>query len=269
MSRWVRSAKGDLYDNMLAYFRDSGAGGCRGILWYQGESDTAEGSRELYETRFAEFVQACRRDLAGPGPGGPGNSEPGNPDLAVITVQLNRFVGIPYPDPAHDAWEKMRELQRQIPARIPGVAVISTIDLGLSDLIHNNSTANLVIGERMAAAALGMVYGKDVKYLHPDLKEVRREGDSRLVLNFANVDIRLNYEAVDLSVFPFTVRDSDGPVPVQAFAFGDRSLAIDLARPLKGTATLVGAPSAHPPMVVPFDISGYLPMLAFRVEIPG
>ncbi len=251
LQAWARSGGGHLFDNMLGYFQDSGASSCRGAVWYQGESDTSPELRAIYAERFREFHTDLRRELR-------------NPDLHIITVQLNRYIGEDVDKPVHANWDAMRELQRHIARTTPGVSIISTLDLGLSDGIHNDSSGNLTIGQRCAAAALGAVYGYDIKYRHPDLEEIHRIDDQTLDLHFANVDTRLHYESRLRSQLPFAVSDSLGPVEIADYELtGSAIFRLRLARPLQGAATVTGAPGACPPSVVPFDICGYRPMLAF------
>lgn len=254
LSAWVKSVNGVLYDNMLAYLRDAG-GGCRGMVWYQGCSDTGPAERVVYLSRFAEMVSDFRESM-------------NDPRLPVITAQLNRVVSEPYDRPVHEGWEVIREIQRQAARTLDHVYVIGTVDLGLSDCIHNNSAANLVIGERMANTALGAVHGRDVKFLHPDLKEARLVGEQAIELIFDHVDTRLNFETRQSVNFPFAVRDESGAVRVSNCVVTAKEVVqLELARPLTGKATVTGAPTACPPSVVPFDISGYLPMLAFTAEV--
>lgn len=255
LSSWVRGVNGDLFENMLAYIRDSG-GGCRGMVWYQGESDTGPEQRKVYAKRFTQMVKDFRRTLR-------------KPDLPVITAQLNRYIGEPYDRPVHEGWEAIRETQRQLARRIRGVEVVSTLDLGLSDGIHNHSSANLVLGERMAAAALGAVFGRDVKHRCPDLKRVTRPSADAIELAFEHVDTRLHFENNIPEQFPFAVRDRAGAVPVKAWKMqGKNGIRLELGRPIQGPATVTGAPTACPPAVVPFDLCGYLPMLAFTARVP-
>jgi len=254
ISAWAPSLDGTLFRNAQAYVRDAG-GACRGVLWYQGESDTGEGDREAYLGRFRELVAGFREVFR-------------TPLLPVITAQLNRYIGDTVRSQPPDGWDVIREAQRQAARQIDGVFVISTLDLALSDGIHIRSDSNLTIGERMAAVALGAVHGRDVKHLHPDLDEARRLSDSKLELVFANVDTRLHYENNHLDELPFAVRDESGPVPVEGWHIVKRNcLRLVLARPLQGTATIIGAPTALPPSIVPIDICGYRPMLGFTVTV--
>lgn len=254
LSSWHRKADGRLFANMLSYLRDAGSG-CRGMLWYQGCSDTGPNERNTYLERFKEFVNDLRQELK-------------SPSFPVITAQLNRYVGVPYGDACHAGWDAIREAQRQAARGIPGVYAIATLDLGLSDGIHNNSAANLVIGERMADVALGAVHGRGVKYLHPDLAEARSVGAKAIELVFDNVDGRLHFENNIPEQFPFAVRDAAGAAPVAGWSIPAKNVfRIELGRPLQAGATVTGAPTACPPAMVPFDICGYRPMLAFTAPV--
>jgi sialate O-acetylesterase len=254
MSAWTRLGTGELFENMLAYIRDAG-GSCRGMLWYQGESDVGEAERAVYVERFSDMVKSFRVEM-------------GDPGLPVITAQLNRCTGELDGGPGHECWEIMRDIQRKIPKQIADMAVISTLDVGLSDGIHNNSAANLVIGGRMANAALSITYGQDVKYRSPDCNKARLIDDQGIELLFDDVDIRLDFECASLAGLPFAVHDSQGIVPLEGFDLtGKNTLLLKLSRLLNGPATVVGAPLTNPASTVPFDIGGYLPMLAFRVAV--
>ena len=254
LSSWLRKADGRLFANMLSYLRDAGSG-CRGMLWYQGCSDTGPDDSKTYLERFTDFITDLRQALK-------------SPSFPVITAQLNRYVGVPYGDACHAGWEAIREAQRQAARKMPGVYAIATLDLGLSDGIHNSSAGNLVIGERMADVALGALHGRGVKYLHPDLAEARRVGSKTIELVFDNVDTRLQYENNIPEQFPFAVRDAAGDVPVAAWSIPDKNVfRIELGRALQQNATVTGAPTACPPPLVPVDISGYRPMLAFTAPV--
>ncbi len=248
--RWVRGDNGDLFQNMLAYLRDAG-GACRGMVWIQGESDTAPEQRSVYARRFTRMVADFRKTQR-------------SPRLPIITAQINRYIGEPYDRPVHDGWEVIRESQRQIARDLPDVAVVSTLDLALSDGIHNDSRGNLTLGERMADAALGMAYGRDVKWRCPDVSRVRRLRASVIELTFDHVETRLHFENNIPEQFPFAVRDPSGNVPVKGWRFTAKNrLRLELARPLRGEASVTGAPTACPPGVIPLDLCGYRPMLGF------
>jgi len=254
LARWMPGGSGDSYENMLALLRDAG-GQCRGMVWYQGESDTGPQERGVYAEKFERMIGDFRKCT-------------NRPELPVITAQLNRYIGEPYDGPCHEGWEVIREIQRQLARRIDGVEVISTLDLALSDGIHNDSKANLAIGQRMANTVLGAVFGRDVKYRSPDLRAAVLVDPCAVELEFDHVDGRLHFENNIPSQFPFAVRDAGGEVPVGSWAFTAKNrLRLNLARAVTGVATVTGAPTACPPAVMPFDLCGYLPMLAFTQTV--
>ena len=71
-------------------------------------------------------------------------------------------------------------------------AVVPTLDLTLTDGIHISPQGNLMIGERLARAALGMVYGHDIAWQAPDIASAQRtENGQEIELRFANVTHRM------------------------------------------------------------------------------
>ncbi len=254
ISSWLRSLDGKLFDNMLAYVRDSG-GAAKGVCWYQGCTDTLTPQKDVYLKCFTEFVRETRRNLR-------------NPSLPIITAQINRVINHAEGAPTNEAWNQIREAQRQAAAAIPGVFVVSTLDCGLSDCIHNSSAGNLVVGERMAAMALGKVYGRDARCLHPEPEKAHLLDSKSVEIIFRNVGERLSLEVVAPSAFPFEVRDKAGAVPLAGMRVEGRDrIILSLKREVQGTATVVGAPGTNPPFFVPFDVATFLPMLAFTIKV--
>ncbi|MFH1571726.1 MAG: sialate O-acetylesterase [Gemmatimonadota bacterium] len=254
LASWVPGAGGILYENLRRYLADAG-GAARGVVWYQGESDTGPEQRAVYAERFRKLVAGLRRTLR-------------NPHLPVITTQLNRLIAEPYTSQTHGWWEEMRQIQRDLAHAIPDVFLISTLDLGLSDGIHTGALGNLAIGQRAAAAALGGAYGRDVKYLHPDCRRAVRRSARLVELHFDGVDERLHFENNIPEQLPFRVQDEESAVPIEGWSLSGRDrLALRLARPLAGRAVVVGAPTACPPAIVPVDISGHRPMLGFTQPV--
>ena len=251
---WDRRTDGVLFNNMLRYIADSGAG-VKGAVWYQGESDTAENKRAVYKQRFTSFIVDLRR-------------ETNNSGLPVITVQLNRYVGEDLDKPAHANWEAMREIQRQLSYELENVHIVSIFEAGLSDGIHNNSSGNLLIAQRAATVALGAVHGHPIAWRHPECVEARQVNPDGVELVFKNIEGRLHYESRIGREFPFAVRDAQGDVPVTGYTLPGRDrFRIMLGRPLSGSATVTGAPTANPPACMPIDIPGYRSMLGFTLPL--
>lgn len=135
LSAWNPEENGILFRNMIRTVSMCG-GRVKGVLWYQGETD-AGGETETagYLERFAGFVSAVRREMNAP-------------LLPFFTVQLNKFLSCTDPD-TDRRFAEIREAQRKA-GKIPGVTVIPSLDLTLSDEIHNNSASNNALGERIA-----------------------------------------------------------------------------------------------------------------------
>ena len=254
VGEWKR---GFLFDNMLRYIDDAG-GKVRGALWYQGESDCDPNECKLYAKRFTAFVKDLRKCV-------------GDPKLPVLTVQLNRCAVAGMLDDTHDPaspWSDVREIQRRLAHTIPGVTVTSMLGLNIVDAVHNESAGNVILGERVAACALGFVHGRDVKYLCPDIHTAKQLARARIELVFDNVDATLQLADLEVARFPIAVSDKDGVVPVRAWTIKQPNrILITLARPLNGAATVTGAPGLLPDEMPIVDVAGYRPMLAFKVKV--
>ncbi|MFC1805896.1 sialate O-acetylesterase [Planctomycetota bacterium] len=251
LAAWNPAEPGDapLFDNMLHCIGLVG-GRVKGILWYQGESDTgSQALAETYEGRFIRAVQAWR-------------AATGIPDLAVITVQLNRVHGVPA-EWNDTTWSLVREAQRQIPNALDRVVVVPSIDCPLADGIHTAPGGNMLLGERMARAALGAFSGRPVDYLAPDIQSARAiKGGKAIELAFAPVTSRMGCHDPEANCF--RVEDADGHVPVDRLVYrGDHTVLLMLDRPLSGDAVVHGAWGTDPAMA-PMDIERVMPMLAFH-----
>ena len=184
-----------------------------------------------------------------------------DPGLPVVTVQLNRYFGPP--DEASDrGWSQLREAQRQVPKRLEGVAVVPTFDLSLTDGIHISPGGNLLLGERMARAALAMVHGHPIDSHAPDLRSATRVDDGAMIeLTFDAVSSRI--DTIDRQSNPFVVEDESGRVSIAEVIYpGDRTLRLRLDRKLQGEAKVHGGYGFNPP-IMPMDMERVMPLLGF------
>ena len=254
LSSWNPTEEGlhPLYELMVRAVKAAG-GRARGVLWYQGCSDTS--SRPVarsYERRFAAAVRAWRKALK-------------SPRLAVMTVQINRCIA-PAGDEGDLSWTILREAQRRLPHRLSGVTVVPTLDLPLSDGIHNSPQGNSLLAHRVAQAALASVYGRDVDYLAPEPASARAADGGR-VIELALANIRSRIATIDPGAIPFRVEDAEGVVPVQKVEYPARThsnvLRLHLGRKLSGRAVVHGGYGVNPP-IVPVDGVSMAPMLGFH-----
>ncbi|MEA3431859.1 MAG: sialate O-acetylesterase [candidate division WOR-3 bacterium] len=246
LARWNPLEEGDLYKNMLHCIELAG-GKIKGILWYQGCSDTDDKGSANYGSRFKNMILRWRKDLKDDG-------------IPILTVQLNRVYGIK--DKAVDrGWSKVREAQRQAALKLKNVFITPAIDLSLSDTVHISSAGNMILGERMARVALGGVYKKPIQFKAPDIaKSSGCNGGKTVRLILDNVVGRLCNQ--DSNSPCFKVEDEKGAVDITQVEYKGSEVYLKLLRRLEGSAVIHGAYGANPPMV-PLDIDRMIPMLAF------
>ena len=131
----------------------------RGAIWYQGESNAADGLR--YELLTEALVKGWRSVFE-------------NDDISFYWVQLANFQA-PSDNPAGGGWGPVREGQRRA-LRIPKTGMAVIIDIGEARNIHPKNKQD--VGKRLALWALAKDYGKDVVYSGPLYKSMKVEGDT-------------------------------------------------------------------------------------------
>lgn len=247
---WSTDKAEGLYANMIQTIRSQN--GVKGILWYQGCSDTYDDSYKKYEENFTHLVQETRAALQ-------------CPKLPWLTVQLNR---VTQKNQHSDvSWGSVREAQRQAAHHIPNVTIIPTTDLGMSDEIHNSCSVNLIIGERMAEMALYSIYGKTDRLANaPDLREAGYcPSTQKVTLIFDHVQDRLFDYSAEM---PFMVEDASGENDITALEIEGDKVHLMLSRPLDGKGVVHGEWQANPSPLPVMDIVTHLPILSFyEVEI--
>jgi sialate O-acetylesterase len=144
----------------------------RGILWYQGESDSHDELSKSYFERFERFVSDVREDLR-------------IPDLPFITVQLATSKNMDWA--GEENWDRIRETQRLASERIPGVDLVAAADLPRVDEIHISTEGYRILGKRLALAASRFVTGCPSSFVVPRLERVSSTQDGVEVV-FADVN---------------------------------------------------------------------------------
>lgn len=147
---WEHREQGDnsLYGAMLDRINAAG-GDLRGVLWYQGESDSNDRvNSRTYQQRLERWISEVRTDVM-------------NPTLPVLIVQIARHVLPPgTPDERGRLWDEVREGQRRVAQTIPNVYTTTAVDLGLTDPIHIDSAAQHRLGRRLARIAAALEQGE-------------------------------------------------------------------------------------------------------------
>jgi sialate O-acetylesterase len=145
---------GMLYNGMIAPLTPFPI---RGVIWYQGESNSALERAPIYGRVFRTMIEDWRRQWQ-------------IGDFPFLFVQIANFKSSP-----SETWAPIREAQRQtLELRNTGMAV--TIDIGNPDDVH--PTDKLTVGTRLALAARAISYGETVEYSGPLFRQVTPEGSS-------------------------------------------------------------------------------------------
>ncbi|HEY5852371.1 MAG TPA: sialate O-acetylesterase [Lysobacter sp.] len=153
-----------LYNGMIAPI---GKYGFRGMLWYQGESNTFESDR------YADLLRMWRNDW---------RSRFGA-DLPVLIVQLAGY-GMPKSQPAESGWAELRQAQRIVANDDAHSGLAVAIDIGDRYDIHPSNKQELA--RRLARAARHVIYADKQPPSGPVPTSARREGDA-VTVTFADV----------------------------------------------------------------------------------
>ena len=208
-----------LFDNMTNLIAAAG-GKVAGMVWYQGCSDTrAEDTASTYLPRFTRFVEAFRARYGA--------------NLPVITAQLNRCPDV---EPEQDhPWGLLREAQRQAARTIPNVGIVTTLDLTLADSIHTSAVGNIILGQRFARVALGMVYGQQIPWRAVDIAGIRFTDADRMAVCLSFTDVVDHLVLLSIHSQDFRLDDEEGNVPVQSTRVeGTTAVVLELARAARG-----------------------------------
>jgi sialate O-acetylesterase len=199
-------APGLLYNGMIAPLTPFPI---RGVIWYQGESNSALERAPLYSRLFRTLIEDWRRQW-------------GVGDFPFLYVQIANFTSGP-----HEDWALLREQQlKTLDVRNTAMAV--TIDIGNPDNVH--PTDKLDVGLRLARAARALSYGEAIEYSGPLFRQATPEGGAMRVW----FDHAKGLTAKGSEVTGFEVAGSDGK-------FFPATAEID------GTAVVASSPSVAEP----------------------
>jgi sialate O-acetylesterase len=154
-----------LYNGMIAPI---GPFGLRGVLWYQGESNTDDSAG--YEALLRGLMASWRAQF------GDG--------LPFLVVQLPNFGAVPT-KPVESGWAGIREAQRKAVAADGHAGLVVTIDIGEPGNLH--PTDKLEVGRRLVRAARHVVYGEPIAPSGPAPLSARRE-PTGIVVTFGDVE---------------------------------------------------------------------------------
>jgi sialate O-acetylesterase len=214
----------------------------KGVLWYQGEANTARAYQ--YRTLFPALIENWRTRW------GEGNF----PFYFVQLPNLKRG-----PEPSRSGWAELREAQL-LTLRLPNTGMVVTIDVGDSLSLH--PTNKKPVGERLARTALARLYGYDsLTFSGPVYKSMMRD-DAGITISFEYCGKGLcSKEGRPLA--GFTIAGEDKVFhPAEATIVGDdlRVFSADVQRPIAVRYAWQDNPSA-----TLYNVEG-LPASPFRTD---
>jgi sialate O-acetylesterase len=147
---WAPAA---LFNGMVAPVVDYGI---KGVIWYQGESNSRQGFAPMYGKVFPALIADWR-----------GQWHEG--DFPFLFVQISSFGS-----GADEGWATIREAQRRS-LSVANTAMAVTIDIGDRDNVH--PADKQTVGARLALAARALAYGENVEYSGPLFRQAAPEGE--------------------------------------------------------------------------------------------
>ncbi len=145
LQSWAPSG---LYNAMVAPFTPFAI---RGVIWYQGESNSRPDRNQLYRLLFPALIRDWRARWQ-------------QGDFPFLFVQIANFASGPGED-----WAVVRDAQREtLSLTNTGMAV--TIDIGDAEDVHPKNKKD--VGHRLALAARAVSYGENIEYSGPLMRSV-------------------------------------------------------------------------------------------------
>ncbi len=145
-------APGGLFNGMVA---PATGYSIKGVIWYQGESDSMGDRGPLYERTFSTLITDWRARWA-------------EGDFPFLYVQISSFTSS-----AAEHWGTIRDAQRRT-LKLRNTAMAVTLDVGNPDNVH--PADKQTVGTRLALAARAMVYGEKLEWSGPLFRQATAEG---------------------------------------------------------------------------------------------
>jgi sialate O-acetylesterase len=132
----------------------------RGVIWYQGESNSDLDRAAMYQRIFPALISDWRRHW-----------NEGN--FPFLFVQISSYTSTP-----HENWPVIREAQRRT-LSLANTAMAVTIDIGNPENVHPADKQD--VGHRLALAARALSYREAVEYSGPLYRQASIEGGAMRV----------------------------------------------------------------------------------------
>ena len=190
--------------------------GIRGVIWYQGESNTAQ--PEVYRQLLPQLIRDWRRAW-------------GQGDFPFLQVQLANH----YPasdQPMHSAWAELRDVQLAGLSE-PATGMAVAIDVGEADDIHPRDKRS--VGQRLARWALADSYGLGGTPSGPLFSGAGIEPDGRVRCRFRHAA---------------GLRTSDVSAPSHLDLAGIDQIFVRAEAAIEGETMVVWSPAISSPVTV-------------------
>jgi sialate O-acetylesterase len=161
----------------------------KGVIWYQGESNTA--AHQYYRELFGTMIADWRKRW-------------GIGEFPFLFVQLANYMEKKEVQPESN-WAYLREAQAQTLA-LPNTGMAVAIDIGIASDIHPRNKRD--VGVRLWKAAQKVAYGEDVVFSGPVIQSFERD-ETGVKLKFSHVAEGLTLSS-GKEVKGFIVRDENG-----------------------------------------------------------
>jgi len=197
---------GALFNGMIAPLTPLAV---KGVIWYQGESNTDRDRAPLYTKALPTMISDWRREWR-------------EPNLPFLYVQISLFGAEP-PSP----WSVVREAQRRA-LQVAHTAMAVSADVGDAKNVH--PADKQTVGRRLALAARAVAYGEPIEYSGPSVRTVITS-NGKMTIWFDHAD---------------GLRTVDGRATGFELAGSDRKFVSSSAS-VVGDAVVVSSPAvAHP-----------------------
>jgi len=196
----------------------------RGVIWYQGETNSSKDKVELYSRFFPAMIEDWRRRWA-------------QGDFPFLYAQISSF------DSPPEQWGLLRDAQRRT-LKLANTGMAVTIDAGMEHNVHPSNKQ--VVGERLSLLARNLVFGEKITASGPLFRLAYPEGNTLRVWFDSAEGLRASPGANASSLAGFEIAGADG-------VFVPATVKID------GQAVVVSAPSIAEPRYVRYAWKNFTP----------
>lgn len=165
-SRSFQNEPAGLYNSMIHPLRNYSI---RGIIWYQGESDTGPDGSKQYESMLVNLINDWRTQWA-------------NKKLPFVIVQLANYQQRSN-KPMESGVAQVREAQRRVTLRLKNTGLATAIDLGESNDIHPLNKKDLA--HRCVLQMNRLAFNKTDQVAEgPMVEKAELKGNGQIIISF-------------------------------------------------------------------------------------